>query len=557
MRTLARWFMIIPLLVMGRTVHAQNIGINANGAAPNASALLDIDGSALAANNQKGLLIPRVALTAINATAPVTAPATSLLIYNTSTAGVAPNNVTPGFYYWDGATWVRLLGGNPGWTLFGNAGTSPLVNFLGTTDAADFVVRTSNTERFRVMGATGRIGWGTTAPLAPLEVNSGGAADAIYGHSTNVGGWLGRETNISFGIPLQTIQGAGVYANNPTAGYTSAYSQSTGGATVAANINFSDVWIAQYNYVQNGTAAFNPPGTYSQLNVTNAALGGLQAAYRGYSDRGTTAGNIGWTLGAQLTAVSQNQDVDGIWATGISNSLLERVGGYFESNTYSGAPAFNYAFVGGVVGGIAWKINGTGAMAETVPTEDHGRVALFASEAPEYWYEDFGSVEMVNGFAHVDLDPILADIIVVDVANPIRVFCTPVGMPAFNGVTVMNRTATGFDLQELNGGTHSGSVDYHLIVKPKTNFGSGRFPQAHGPAWLKPDQEPEKAKAANQPDPQKIYHWPADWVVYGYDVEKLTPVGGVVMDGPNKGKVKVAEGVFRDGTTAERPGTGR
>lgn len=553
MKTLTRSVLIAAAALSSRPSFAQNIGINANGAAPNASALLDIDGSALAANNQKGVLIPRVALTATNAAAPVAAPATSLLVYNTATAGAVPNNVTPGYYYWDGAAWVRLLNGNPGWTILGNAGTNPLVNFLGTTDAADLVVRTSSTERFRVMGATGRIGWGTTAPVAPVEVNSGGASDAIYGHSTNVGGWLGRETNITFGVPVQTVLGAGVYANNPTAGYTSAYTQSTGAATVAANINYSDVWIAQYNYVQNASATFNPPGTYSQLNVTNAALGGLQAAYRGYSDRGTTAGNVGWTLGGQFTARSQNQDVDGIWATAISNSTLERVGGYFESDTYGPPPGFNYAFVGGVVGGVAYKIGGTGAVAETVPTEDHGRITLFAPESPEYWYQDFGTVRMVNGSAHVDLDPILAGIIVVDAANPIRVFCTPVDMPDFNGVTVLNRTATGFDLQELNGGSHTGTIDYQLIVKPKTNFGAGRFPQAHGPAWLKPEHDPDKARAANRPDPNSIYHWPSDWEVYGYDVEKVTPIGAVVLDGPNKGKVKMAEGVFSEGTTVDRP----
>ena len=80
----------------------------------------------------------------------------------------------------------------------------------------DFVVRTNNVERYRTLGATGRIGWGTIAPVAPLEVNSGGAADAIYGHSTNVGGWLGRETNITFGVFLQNLLGTDLYTNNPT-----------------------------------------------------------------------------------------------------------------------------------------------------------------------------------------------------------------------------------------------------------------------------------------------------------------------------------------------------
>lgn len=256
----------------------------------------------------------------------------------------------------------------------------------------------------RVMAATGRVGIGTAAPATTLEVNSGAVLDAIYGHSTAVGGYLGRETNITIGNPPQTLLGAGVYANNPAAGYTSAFAQSSGAATVAAQISYSDVWIGSYNYVQNNTATFNPPGAYSQLNVTNATLGGLQSAYRGYSDRGAVAGNIGWTLGGQFNANSQNQDAIGVWGTAISNSAIERTGGYFESDQYGPPFNFQYAWVGGVVGGVNRKITGTGTVAEIIPTEDHGRITMICPESPEYWYQDHGSVQLVNGAAHVDLD---------------------------------------------------------------------------------------------------------------------------------------------------------
>ena len=544
---------LIALLLLSQSlaVRSQNIGVNVTGFAPNASALLDIDGSGLPANGQRGLLIPRVALTATNAAAPVTAPATSLLVYNTATAGVAPNNVTPGFYYWGGAAWIRFGTGAAGWTILGNAGTAPATNFLGTTDNVDMVLRTFNTERLRVLRANGRVGIGTTAPTSLLEVNSGAAADAIYGHSTNVGGYLGRETNITFGTPVQTVLGGGVYANNPAAGYTSVYAQSTGAATVAASINFSDVWIASYNYVQNGTAGFNPPGSYSQLNVTNPALAGFQAAFRAYSNRGTVAGNPGYTVGAQATGDAQNQDAFGVMGTAYTNSLT-RAGGYFESYDYAGGTNA-FAYVGTAVGGVLRKITGTNAVSEVVPTAEHGRIMLTCPESPEYWYQDYGTVQLVNGHAHVDLDPILADIIMVNEQYPVRVFCTPVDMPMFNGVAQMNRTATGFDLVELNGGTHSGTLDYQLVVKPKTGYGEGRFPQAPGPAWLKKEDEPARARAANQPDPGQIFHWPSDHEVYGYDVDKVTPVGARVAAGPHAGKIKVAEDVFMDHVPAQRP----
>jgi trimeric autotransporter adhesin len=47
------------------------------------------------------------------------------------------------------------------WTLTGNASTNPASNFLGTTDAQDLVLRTTNTERVRVLSG-GNIGIGTS-----------------------------------------------------------------------------------------------------------------------------------------------------------------------------------------------------------------------------------------------------------------------------------------------------------------------------------------------------------------------------------------------------------
>lgn len=90
------------LLLTTSNVFSQNVGINSSGASPDASAGLDVDFT------DKGVLIPRVALTATNAAGPITSPTTSLLVYNTATAGTSPNNVFPGYYFWDGSAWDRL-----------------------------------------------------------------------------------------------------------------------------------------------------------------------------------------------------------------------------------------------------------------------------------------------------------------------------------------------------------------------------------------------------------------------------------------------------------------
>jgi hypothetical protein len=56
------------------------------------------------------------------------------------------------------------------WTVLGNTGTVAATNFIGTIDAVDFVVRTANTERIRVLSG-GNVGIGTNAPAARLHVN--------------------------------------------------------------------------------------------------------------------------------------------------------------------------------------------------------------------------------------------------------------------------------------------------------------------------------------------------------------------------------------------------
>lgn len=156
----------ICLVFLGFTssFFAQNVGINASGAVPDASAMLDVDVSALGASAKKGVLFPRVSLTSVLDITTIPSPATSLYVYNTATAGASPNNVVPGFYYWNGAKWVAFGGsGGNDWALLGNSGTVAGTNFIGTTDAVDWVVKTNNTERMRLVSA-GVFGIGTTVP---------------------------------------------------------------------------------------------------------------------------------------------------------------------------------------------------------------------------------------------------------------------------------------------------------------------------------------------------------------------------------------------------------
>jgi hypothetical protein len=98
------------MILLATAANAQSVGINSDGSTPDASAMLDVK------STTKGLLPPRIALTAINSASPVTSPAAGLLVYNTATAGTAPNNVVPGYYYWNGTAWI-VLSSSPVYTV--------------------------------------------------------------------------------------------------------------------------------------------------------------------------------------------------------------------------------------------------------------------------------------------------------------------------------------------------------------------------------------------------------------------------------------------------------
>ncbi|NQX98464.1 MAG: hypothetical protein HRT73_11385 [Flavobacteriales bacterium] len=227
-------FFIVLGFAVGESFYAQNVGINGTGAAPNASAILDI-----AATN-KGILIPRLALTAINSNAPIGGGVTtSLLVYNTVSAGTGINVVTPGFYYWNGTIWVRFINSKESWETLGNTGTVAGTNFIGTTDAVDLVVKTAGTERMRVNGVAdaqvGFIGIGTSGPQALLHTDGGdvvmvgangniadiGAADVLavtdatkwpinaYATGTNAGAGFFKISNAANVKPVIDIKNAG------------------------------------------------------------------------------------------------------------------------------------------------------------------------------------------------------------------------------------------------------------------------------------------------------------------------------------------------------------
>jgi Chaperone of endosialidase len=124
---------IFLLLLSGNYIFAQ-VGIGTT----NPQAALEIR------STTDGLLIPRVALSATNV-ATIATPTISELVYNTNTTVNGTNRVSPGFYYWSGTNWIRLITSNQpsnDWSLSGNTSTN--ANFIGTTNDANLIFKRNN-----------------------------------------------------------------------------------------------------------------------------------------------------------------------------------------------------------------------------------------------------------------------------------------------------------------------------------------------------------------------------------------------------------------------------
>lgn len=116
---------------------SQNVGINNTGATPNQYAILDVDVS----TNNKGILIPRLSTAQRTGIAGLGATEEGLTVYD---------QTTDSYWLWDGTQWVRFSMTGDDWSLSGNAGTTAGTDFIGTTDAVDWVIKTNNLERMRV-----------------------------------------------------------------------------------------------------------------------------------------------------------------------------------------------------------------------------------------------------------------------------------------------------------------------------------------------------------------------------------------------------------------------
>jgi hypothetical protein len=170
-------FIIVLLMVGVTTVNAQTKikdgTVTGSSNLPNSNAILELE------SNNRGLLLPRIALTATTSPSPLSAHIKGVEVYNTAEV----NDVDSGLYFNDGTKWVRVSNSADSataWLLHGNTGTNAgtsLVgnaadgNYLGTTDAQNLVLATNGIKR-AVIDTAGNVIGGFNSSVTPAVTNS-------------------------------------------------------------------------------------------------------------------------------------------------------------------------------------------------------------------------------------------------------------------------------------------------------------------------------------------------------------------------------------------------
>ncbi len=149
--------------------------------AANPSAYLQLGDSTGAT---KGFLMPRIALTATNTAAPLSAHVAGMLIYNTATAGTGIYSVSPGIYYNDGTRWVGMP------YVSGSASSSVAGSYVSYSDSNTVFVTPYGMQ----YGLDGKLNLSDTAFMLAGYLHGAGNGLTKNGRIAELGGALNRPT---------------------------------------------------------------------------------------------------------------------------------------------------------------------------------------------------------------------------------------------------------------------------------------------------------------------------------------------------------------------------
>lgn len=395
--------------------------------------------------------------------------------------------------------------------LGGNLNVDPNVDFLGTLDTAALVFKTggagNSNERMRINGQTpavlinGTVDTAFTQSLGVLTVFSGNApgrinsdgllTNAINGYASNGTTTIyGRNYSTGAGVKGMSDGGPGIwgYANSRLAQPVKGEQFSSNGGFGVVGTTLSPIisaagpgaGIVGASTATNGVGVLGlgngvPYQSFATAPLVGAGIIGGGKNMGAYMV-GTNANGIGLAgggngqlpmlpaNGAGVAGTSYYVGVAGFAKNG--GNAVDRWGGYFEyrnSSSLSDAP-IAYGYVAGltaadnVVHGIAFS----GAKSTIIKDDNNNPRLLYCPEAPEILFQDYGTGELENGSAHIDLERLMTKSIRVDKEHPMKVFIQLEGDCA--GVYVTNKSAKGFDVKELQHGTSNVPFSWQIIA---------------------------------------------------------------------------------------------
>ncbi|WP_028788050.1 hypothetical protein [Terrimonas ferruginea] len=250
------------LLFLGlSTITRAQLKVGDNPTSIQKSSILELE------STRQGLLLPRLADTvAINALTP---PDGMIIYLNSDNSLRLRSNG-----HWKKIADLGEAAAN--WSLAGNSGTDSTLNFLGTVDGKPLVMKTNNAERLRI-SSDGKIGIGTNAPTAMLQVNGDVKLPALANGTNELevlvlaaDGSVHKRTmsSAAFTNAISAINGIQRHALSITA------SANTTTDTVAIQNRDADSTIAIYLPVQNGASPTKPYGflTLADWNKIQSAV---------------------------------------------------------------------------------------------------------------------------------------------------------------------------------------------------------------------------------------------------------------------------------------------
>ncbi|EQB63089.1 MAG: hypothetical protein RBG1_1C00001G0668 [candidate division Zixibacteria bacterium RBG-1] len=312
---------------------------------------------------------------------------------------------------------------------------------------------------------SGNVGIGTNSPATKLHVeNSAGTAvwgsspsfTGVYGSGavgvwasgTTYGGYFAGypTTGTGYGVRCQTSPPSS--SDNAYAGYFSA--TPSGGSGVTYGVYGEAGTVGVYGTAVNG-GMYGTGGNYGVYGASSSGTGvygSSSSGYGVYADGGPNG----------VVAVAHNSGGSGVYGSDGGNPFT--YAGYFSGDVR-------------VVGDFD-AISGTKSAAVKIDNGEYRR--LYAQESPENWFEDFGTAQLVNDQATVNIDPLYAQ--TVNTAVTYHVFLTPEG--DCQGLYITGKTPASFEMRELQNGKSNLSVSYRIVAKRK-GYENTRLAKLVGP----------------------------------------------------------------------------